>query len=195
MAYEEITKQNYRTALVEYTDQKSIDDALSKNGIVLGENRLMIEKDMPIQDQEDNKPIQQQEQQVFYPHQQRVMQPKLYKKPDKKLIEEVNEFLKLKKEELEILEKDEEQERDQQKKQDQKKYEQRMRIERLDLEGITPIIELRRLSDKVNKIMIRKKIEKFYEENEETIGNMEEPLITQQGIYQTAQVTFQFPDV
>lgn len=36
------------------------------------------------------------------------MQPKLYKKPDKKLIEEVNEFLKLKKEELEILEKDEE---------------------------------------------------------------------------------------
>ncbi|KAA6377029.1 MAG: hypothetical protein EZS28_027444, partial [Streblomastix strix] len=185
---QQIRDQGFQTALVEYINKEDMERALESSGSDFEGFKLNIYQSTYRGDQNDNKP------KAKHPKVDDQKSISKYRKPKPKMIEDVKNNLRLKSQELEQFEGEDEQERQQQKEENSKKQEQRKHIERLDFEGISPIIEFRWLDDSVDEKILRGKIEEYCDENEENIGEIVDLKISQVGVYKSAHIEFESPE-
>ncbi|KAA6373162.1 MAG: hypothetical protein EZS28_031311, partial [Streblomastix strix] len=164
---QQIREQGFQTVLVEYINKEHMELALESSGSDFEGFKLNIYQSTYRGDQNDNKP------KTKHPKGDDQKSIRKYKKPKLQIIEELKEKLRLKRQILQQLESGYSEVSEQQKKENKDKKEQKKGEERLDLEGITPIIEFRWLDDNVNEKILREKIDEYCDENDEKIGKIE----------------------
>ncbi|KAA6386977.1 MAG: hypothetical protein EZS28_017496, partial [Streblomastix strix] len=188
LTQEQIREQGFQTALVEYIEKEDMERAIESSGSNFEGFTLKIYKSTFRGDQNDNKP------KTKHPKGDDQKIIRKYKKPNPQTIEELKGKLTSKRQKLNQLEREYNEKREQQKKENEDKEEQKKGEERLDLEGITPIIEFRWLHDSVNEKTIREKIEEYCDENDENIGKIEDLKVFHYEVHKRAHITFETPE-
>ncbi|KAA6376650.1 MAG: hypothetical protein EZS28_027823, partial [Streblomastix strix] len=186
---QQIRDQGFQTALVEYIDKEDMERAIESSGSDFEGFKLNICESTFREDQNDNK------QKTKHPKVDDQKNIRKYKKPKPQIIEEIKEKIGQKRQKLNQLESEYNEKIEFQKMKDNMKEKLKKGEERLDLEGVSPIIEFRWLHDSVNEKIIRKQIKEYCDENDKDIGEIEYIKVFQYEVHKRAHIEFESPEI